>query len=132
MCTGGKSYKAPKPQPLPPPPPAIEGGAGAVLVNEGYGLGNKLKDLSSVHSLVTPFKPVANPRPNVTPEQIIQYRLEHISTLDPMSDEFKALSPDDQKYSTEHSTRPVAPRVIRKYHGGAVRYETQTQTAGQR
>jgi hypothetical protein len=72
-------------------------GAGAVLINEGYGLQQKLTDLQAVHGLVVPFKPVPKPKPTLTPEQIAERRLTYINTLTTDSPGFNNLSDSERE-----------------------------------
>jgi hypothetical protein len=78
-------------------------GAGAVLINEGYGLGQKLQDLQAVHGLVVPFKPVPKPKPTLTPQQVAENRFKFISTLTTDSPEYATLTGGERDYVFRHT-----------------------------
>ena len=65
MCS--KSYSAPKPKPLPPPPPPGNEMATGPVIDEGYGVQQKLIDLRNTNSLIVPYKPIKGPKPPPKP-----------------------------------------------------------------
>ncbi len=51
MC-GGKSYRAPAPQPLPKPPPLPKTPQAAPIIDEGFGVDQKLQDIRNSNPLL--------------------------------------------------------------------------------
>jgi len=55
MCSG-KSYHAPAPKPLPDAPRLAEAGQAAPVIDDGFGLTQKLADLRNSNPLLIPFR----------------------------------------------------------------------------
>lgn len=95
MCS--HSYSAPKPKALPPPPPPANEGAMAPVINEGYGVSQKLVDLRNSNSLIVPFTPTPPP---VDGRSVDDIHREHQLLLDNTtinSDNFNTLGLGDRR-----------------------------------
>ncbi len=112
MCS--RSYKAPAAKPLPQAPPAANPGAGAPVIDSGYGIKERLGARRATNSLSIPFVPAEPPKltgpdRKADPEAYFGWLTGVTST----SPEYAGLSKGDKQWHARNSDEGKATRSRR-------------------